>query len=65
MNTQTDQAPTLRDLALYCRECGRSFAVTPGEQRFFLERSLQIPKRCAECRRVRRAQADVAERTER
>jgi CxxC-x17-CxxC domain-containing protein len=43
------------DKALVCRECGRMFVFTAGEQAFFAERGLvHQPQRCPECRAVRR-----------
>lgn len=43
------------DKALVCRECGRAFVFTAGEQAFFAEKGLvHQPQRCPECRAVRR-----------
>ena len=43
------------DKTLTCRECGREFAFTAGEQAFFVEKGLMNePQRCPECRAVRR-----------
>ena len=46
------------DRTLTCRDCGREFLFTAGEQEFYQSRGLQNePRRCPECRAARR-QAD-------
>ena len=35
---------------LQCRDCGRKFFFTLDEQKFYLEKELQEPKRCYHCR---------------
>jgi CxxC-x17-CxxC domain-containing protein len=45
----------LADKTLTCRDCGRSFAFTVGEQEFYASRGLtNEPSRCPECRAARR-----------
>jgi CxxC-x17-CxxC domain-containing protein len=44
------------DQTLRCRECGREFVFTAGEQEFYLSRGLMnTPSRCPECRAARKA----------
>ncbi len=44
-----------QDKTLVCRDCGREFTFTAGEQEFYLSRGLQSePTRCKECRLERR-----------
>ena len=44
------------DQTLRCRECGRDFVFTAGEQEFYLSRGLMnTPSRCPECRAARKA----------
>lgn len=44
-----------QDKTLVCRDCGRSFLFTAGEQGFYLEKGLlNQPQRCPECRAQRR-----------
>lgn len=51
------------DEQITCAACGRPFAWTAGEQRFFRERGLSQPKRCPSCRRAREtAQASSSPR---
>jgi CxxC-x17-CxxC domain-containing protein len=46
------------DKVLSCRDCGRDFVFTSGEQEFYRTRGLvNEPRRCPECRNARR-QAD-------
>jgi len=45
----------LEDKTLTCRDCGREFVFTTGEQEFYLSHGLQNePSRCPECRTTRR-----------
>ncbi|MEK9156035.1 MAG: zinc-ribbon domain-containing protein [Patescibacteria group bacterium] len=40
----------LEDKTLICKDCGKKFLWTAGEQKFFLDKGLQnIPKRCKIC----------------
>ena len=44
------------DKTLNCRDCGRDFVFTAGEQEFFAQRGFENePSRCPECRRARKA----------
>lgn len=45
----------LEDRTLVCRNCGKEFAFTAGEQTFFLRRGLlNDPQRCPLCRAAKR-----------
>ena len=45
----------LEDKTLTCRDCGKEFTFTTGEQEFYLSHGLQNePSRCPECRTARR-----------
>ena len=45
----------LSDKTLVCSDCGQEFTFTVGEQEFYSSRGLQNePKRCPECRIIRR-----------
>jgi CxxC-x17-CxxC domain-containing protein len=49
------------DRVLKCRECGRDFVFTAGEQEFYASRGLMNdPARCPECRALRRQRATPA-----
>ena len=44
------------DRVLTCRDCGREFVFTSGEQEFYQSRGLQHePRRCSNCRSARRS----------
>jgi hypothetical protein len=49
---QREEPKTARDAGtrLTCRECGRQFMFTEGEQEFYDQRGLMPPARCKECR---------------
>lgn len=38
-----------------CRDCGREFVFTTGEQKFYAERQFDNPVRCPECRKAKKA----------
>lgn len=42
------------DKPLTCVDCGREFLFTAGERAFYFSKRLSEPKRCPECRRLRR-----------
>jgi len=45
-----------QDKVLVCKDCGREFVFTAGEQEFYAERGFQNePARCKECRDARKA----------
>lgn len=47
----------MEDKTLVCKDCGKQFVFTVGEQEFFKERGLENePQRCPDCRRARKAQ---------
>ena len=48
------------DVEKVCLDCGVEFVVTGAEQRFYTNRSHDLPKRCKECRRVRKAKNQAA-----
>jgi len=44
------------DMNLSCRQCGKSFMFTTGEQEFYKLKELTFPSRCPECRLTRKSQ---------
>jgi hypothetical protein len=42
------------DKVLTCLDCGREFTFTTGEQRYFWAKGLSEPKRCKQCRVLRK-----------
>ena len=57
VNEPEERKPVLAtDQTLRCRECGRDFIFTVGEQEFYASRGLMnTPSRCPECRAARKA----------
>ena len=49
-----EEGMALKDKILVCRDCGREFTFTVGEQQFYSSRGLNEPKRCPKCRAARR-----------
>src|SRR5437016_4366083 len=46
------------DTKLTCRDCGKSFTFSVGEQDFYASRGFSEPTRCADCRAARKSQRD-------
>jgi ssDNA-binding Zn-finger/Zn-ribbon topoisomerase 1 len=47
------------DKPIICRDCGREFVFTAGEQEFYSQKGfLNDPVRCPECRRARKQARD-------
>ena len=46
----------LEDQTVVCVDCQQTFVFTSGERQFYLSKQLTVPpRRCPECRRLRRA----------
>ena len=50
-----NQPPTtqLEPLEVTCIECGNTFTMSPAEQKFYLIRNYNLPKRCRPCREAK------------
>ena len=47
----------MEDKTIVCKDCGKEFVFTVGEQEFFKEKGFENdPVRCPECRRARKNQ---------
>ena len=58
MNPRKGAELSYQDKNLTCRDCGREFVWTAGEQEFYASRGLvNQPGRCPECRSARKAQS--------
>lgn len=44
----------MEDKEVVCKECGYSFVITAKEQEWYKEKGFTEPKRCKDCRRLRR-----------
>ncbi len=48
-----DQAETLKDKYIVCKDCGKSFLFSAKTQKHFKLKGWEPPKRCKECRDFR------------
>jgi len=47
----------MADRTLECKDCGKEFVFTEGEQEFYKEKGFENdPVRCPDCRRARKAE---------
>ena len=50
----------MADKTIVCRDCGKEFIFTEGEQEFYKEKGFEHePTRCPECRKARKMQKQV------
>ena len=47
----------MNDITLKCKDCGKEFTFTEGEQKFYEEKEFTNPTRCPECRKARKQQS--------
>lgn len=48
-----------RNQVIICKDCGKEFDFTVGEQEYFERVGLTTPVRCKECREARKAQREA------
>lgn len=48
-------------IILICKECGKEFTVTQEEQKYFKSMNYELPKRCIDCRQLRKAARKAVE----
>jgi DNA-directed RNA polymerase subunit RPC12/RpoP len=54
---------TMADKNIVCKDCGKDFVFTEGEQAFYKEKGFENdPVRCPECRRARKADRNGREK---
>lgn len=44
------------DQTLVCVDCGKEFVFSAAEQEFFQTKGFQAPKRCPDCRKIKKEQ---------
>ena len=44
----------MSDITLKCKDCGKEFTFTEGEQKFYEAKGFTNPTRCLECRKTRK-----------
>ncbi|MEG1510266.1 MAG: zinc-ribbon domain-containing protein [Clostridia bacterium] len=53
----------MEDKTLVCKDCGKEFVFTAGEQEFYKEKGFENePTRCPDCRKARKNQRNSAPR---
>lgn len=45
----------MENIKLNCKDCGKEFEFTIGEQKFYEEKGFSKPIRCKECREAKKA----------
>lgn len=46
----------MSDISLKCKDCGKDFIFTEGEQKFYENKKFTNPTRCPECRKAKKQQ---------
>ena len=54
MGDEQPQSLNLQDKTILCVDCLKPFLFTTGEQGYFLSKDLSEPKRCPQCRLIRK-----------
>ncbi len=54
-----------QDKELSCIDCGKSFVFTASEQDFFAKKGFTNPKRCPDCRKLKKMQRNRNENSNR
>lgn len=44
----------MEEIKTVCKDCGKEFTITVGEQKFYEKNELHLPVRCKECREKRK-----------
>jgi hypothetical protein len=45
----------MADMEITCRDCGKTFVFTEGEQEFYAQKGFSNPVRCSDCRQKRKS----------
>jgi DNA-directed RNA polymerase subunit RPC12/RpoP len=48
----------MTDKTIKCKDCGKDFVLSIGEQRFYESKELSFPIRCKDCRNTRKIHKD-------
>jgi len=49
---------TYEDKTLTCQDCNKEFVFSAGEQEFYASKNLSDPRRCKDCRALKKQQRD-------
>jgi len=54
----------MEDKTLVCKDCGKEFVFTAGEQAFYKEKGFaNEPQRCPECRKANKAKSGFGQKS--
>jgi hypothetical protein len=57
LNLERRRILDMADKTLVCKDCGKEFIFTEGEQAFYKEKGFENePQRCVDCRKARKQQ---------
>lgn len=45
----------MADLIKKCKDCGTEFTITAGQSQWYVDKGFQLPERCEDCRKKRKA----------
>ena len=48
----------MADITRQCKDCGKSFTISEGHQKWFKSKRFSYPVRCEECRAKRKQQKE-------
>ena len=49
----------MADITRQCKDCGKSFGINEGQQKWFKSKGFSFPVRCEACRQVRKQQKEA------
>lgn len=49
----------MQDIKIVCKDCGKEFIFTAGEQEFYKEKGFSNPVRCKDCREKRKTEKNA------
>jgi hypothetical protein len=56
----TTSDPERSDSTIICRDCAQPFPFTAGEQEFYAAQGFVPPRRCRDCREIRKTERERA-----
>lgn len=51
MKGEIEMNEVLNAKTMTCCDCGKEFIISPAEQKFYMKKGWELPKRCYECRK--------------
>ena len=49
----------MADITRQCKDCGKSFVINEGQQKWFKSKGFSFPVRCKACRQIRKQQKEA------